>query len=75
MSLLCTTRIEEREVGSCNLLKVVEAHVRTDLLATASSFFFLFLSVPNSFWQEVRIGEKLEESGENVFVGGENKWK
>ncbi|XP_047179485.1 uncharacterized protein LOC124846297 [Vigna umbellata] len=24
---------------------------------------------------EVRIGEKLQESGENVFVGGENRWK
>lgn len=25
--------------------------------------------------QEVRIGEDLEDSGENVFVGGENRWK
>ncbi|RDY02864.1 hypothetical protein CR513_13620 [Mucuna pruriens] len=24
---------------------------------------------------EVRIGEQLQESGENVFVGGENRWK
>ncbi|GJP80494.1 hypothetical protein CLOP_g14143 [Closterium sp. NIES-67] len=24
---------------------------------------------------EVRIGQQLESSGENVFVGGENKWK
>ena len=25
--------------------------------------------------QEVRIGEQLEQSEENVFVGGENKWR
>ncbi|KAG0454795.1 hypothetical protein HPP92_024087 [Vanilla planifolia] len=24
---------------------------------------------------EVRVGEKLEGSGENVFIGGENRWK
>lgn len=25
--------------------------------------------------QEVKVGEQLEESGENVFVGGKNRWK
>lgn len=25
--------------------------------------------------QEVKVGEELEESGENVFVGGKNRWK
>ncbi|CAI0542930.1 unnamed protein product [Linum tenue] len=24
---------------------------------------------------EVKVGEQLEESGENVFVGGKNRWK
>lgn len=26
-------------------------------------------------FQEVKIGEQLQESGENVFVGGKNRWK
>jgi hypothetical protein len=25
--------------------------------------------------QEVKIGKDLEDSGENAFVGGENRWK
>ncbi|KAM7512707.1 hypothetical protein LguiB_011582 [Lonicera macranthoides] len=26
-------------------------------------------------FQEVKVGEELDESGENVFVGGKNRWK
>jgi hypothetical protein len=25
--------------------------------------------------QEVKVGDQLEESGENVFVGGKNRWR
>jgi len=25
--------------------------------------------------QEVKVGEDLNESGENVFVGGKNRWR
>ncbi|KAK1298302.1 hypothetical protein QJS10_CPB14g01047 [Acorus calamus] len=29
----------------------------------------------SSLHQEVKVGDQLEESGENVFVGGKNRWK
>ena len=37
------------------------------------------LDIDTSLWwldaQEVVIGEEAAKSGENVFVGGENRWK
>lgn len=27
------------------------------------------------FFQEVKVGDELQGSGENVFVGGKNRWK
>lgn len=36
----------------------------------------LYFNYFSSFWlQEVKVGDQLKDSGENVFVGGKNRWK
>lgn len=38
-------------------------------------YYMFFLIAMLTLLQEVKVGEQLEESGENVFVGGKNRWK
>ncbi|MQL97304.1 hypothetical protein Taro_029991 [Colocasia esculenta] len=45
------------------------------LLFQVSSSSRNFKCDPESRHTEVKIGEELQESGENVFVGGKNRWK
>ena len=36
---------------------------------------FLFTNFIWLLLKEVKVGSELKESGENVFVGGKNRWK
>ncbi|KAL2979072.1 hypothetical protein AAZX31_13G151600 [Glycine max] len=54
------------------LLGIAGGLVYTDNLVPAVSVGLLGLLL---LFQEVKIGEQLQESGENVFVGGKNRWK
>ncbi|KAL2587909.1 hypothetical protein AAZV13_13G139400 [Glycine max] len=54
------------------LLGIAGGLVYTDNLVPAVPVGLLGLLL---LFQEVKIGEQLQESGENVFVGGKNRWK
>ncbi|TYJ29316.1 hypothetical protein E1A91_A06G061100v1 [Gossypium mustelinum] len=54
------------------LLGLAGGLVYTDNLLPAAPVGLLGLLL---LFQEVKVGEQLEDSGENVFVGGKNRWK